>query len=65
MCCNELRSPRSRVEEQKVAALQITRRLLFCCVEWNLRATADLLRTKEGKRGFQRGCVVEEEGENT
>lgn len=48
-----------------MAALQITRKLLFCCVGWNLRATADFLRTKEGKRGFHRGCAVEEEGENT
>lgn len=53
------------LEEQKVTAVQITVRLLFCCVGWNLRASADFLRTKEGERGFQSGCVGEEEEENT
>lgn len=53
------------LEEQKVAAVQITRRLLFCCVGWNLRARADFLRTKAEERGFLSGCVGEQEGENT
>lgn len=50
-------------EEQKVAAIQVTVRLLFHCVAWNLRATSDFLGTKEQGEDF---CmdVWGEEGEN-
>lgn len=41
-----------------MATVQIIRRLLFCSVGWKLRATADFLRTKEGKREFQRDVRV-------
>ena len=53
------------LRNKKVATIQITRRLLFCCEGWKLRATADFLRTKEGKREISEGCEGEEEGKNT
>lgn len=47
-----------------MAAIQVTVRLLFHCVAWNLRATSDFLGTKERGEDF---CmdVWGEEGENT